>query len=1012
MEFTIYSIGSAAFLEEILNSVAMISGTGQIESLARIGLIVGVFILGFQAVMNNTGIQFQKVLVCLILYLAMYGPSGRALIEDVYTGDVAVVDNVPLGPLAVGSIVSNIGYVLTNTFEQAFSTPGMTNYGFADPLNTLVQIRKIANNVMSLGSMTGAGANESIMASWSNYMRECTLVAANNDERALHAMLNDPNALGALKFDSNVYYTKIYDGSADGVVKTCTEAFTILNTMTTSKEDELLGDLGKGFTQTGTPLDSTALEAKLNDALQFVANGVVDARTFAVMAAVLPILEGAPSAKSIDDMQGAAAIMMSQAMQQQNTQWAAEGSMFTRYIRPFMTFFEGFIYAITPLMAFVIVLGGFGIGLVAKYLLILIWMVLWMPVLAIVNLFALNQTQVKIEAITGGSFAPTGMSFNTMRDMLPILEQQVGVAGMLASSVPALCMFLVYGTSVAASGIASRLNGSDTINEKIASPDVVQPGPGLSMSSAFSTDPTMGTRSTGSEALRPTINTGSMLEKAASSARENLTSSSISYNQAFQKQLGQSISNGASKADVAEIGAGVTSALGLNDSSAYNSARQAAFKMGATQSDVDAFVAQVAAGGEASLGLSAFGSGVSMKTGASTNSQDTQSTSNSVSREQQDAVSAELKSAVQSNFSRDNAQRTAERLQTSQDFKNDASFTDALSKQTADLQQSKEAYSQVMSFKDSYGMQTSTSVDALAQDAIRRGTAGQLNASLDQLSGSERDAAMAKKDSFMRANGTLMGNENADVAGSIYALASAGRYDMLGAALGNEFTPIDAHANSGIGTVANNGNEGAFGNRGIPSPQFDPAAERASLIERGQSAAEATHGNGLGKVNSVYAGNVDSMGADRAAEARMQWAENGKNLSTDQIISNPSNATGLLARAGGSDVVNEEKYHMGYQDAIERNLPEPLAQIAGNASRGIVDDAQVRDTVIELQRDYGLSGPEAMGAINATVTGAVSHNQDGGHQYADIAEVFNAHGSAEALKDRSNNPSNLLNLTN
>ena len=30
MEFTIYSIGSAAYLEEILNAVAMISGTGDI----------------------------------------------------------------------------------------------------------------------------------------------------------------------------------------------------------------------------------------------------------------------------------------------------------------------------------------------------------------------------------------------------------------------------------------------------------------------------------------------------------------------------------------------------------------------------------------------------------------------------------------------------------------------------------------------------------------------------------------------------------------------------------------------------------------------------------------------------------------------------------------------------------------------------------------------------------------------------------------------------------------------
>lgn len=54
MEFTIYSVGSAAYLEDILNAVAMISGSGKIEDLAKIGLLIGVLILGFQAVFNNT----------------------------------------------------------------------------------------------------------------------------------------------------------------------------------------------------------------------------------------------------------------------------------------------------------------------------------------------------------------------------------------------------------------------------------------------------------------------------------------------------------------------------------------------------------------------------------------------------------------------------------------------------------------------------------------------------------------------------------------------------------------------------------------------------------------------------------------------------------------------------------------------------------------------------------------------------------------------------------------------
>jgi hypothetical protein len=39
------------------------------------------------------------------------------------SGAVRVVDNVPLGPAAVGSLMSNVGYGVSRLFGQAFSTP-------------------------------------------------------------------------------------------------------------------------------------------------------------------------------------------------------------------------------------------------------------------------------------------------------------------------------------------------------------------------------------------------------------------------------------------------------------------------------------------------------------------------------------------------------------------------------------------------------------------------------------------------------------------------------------------------------------------------------------------------------------------------------------------------------------------------------------------------------------------------------------------------------------------------
>lgn len=217
MEFTIYSVGSASYLEEVLNAVAMICGTGDVESLAKIGFLIGALFLGFQAVYKNQAIPFHQVGVCLILYLAMYGPSGRAIIEDVYDGTVTVVDNVPLGPLMVGSTISNVGYNITHLMEQAFSTPSMTNYGFADPIETLMRVRSVTGNLMSIPAFTNGGTvNQDLLSSWSNYFRECTLAGMGDDMTVYANVARSNDPMQSAKFSSNVYYTQIFDGTAGG----------------------------------------------------------------------------------------------------------------------------------------------------------------------------------------------------------------------------------------------------------------------------------------------------------------------------------------------------------------------------------------------------------------------------------------------------------------------------------------------------------------------------------------------------------------------------------------------------------------------------------------------------------------------------------------------------------------------------------------------------------------------------------------------------------------------------
>ena len=140
--YEIYSIGDGAYLTAVLNAVAMLSGSGDMQQLAGVGFLMGILLVMGQGILQAKFPPLQNVLFAWVLYMAMFGPTARVQVEDLYSGATRHVDNVPLGVAFVGSAMSKVGYGVTVLFEQAFSTPAMTEYGFAAPLQILQDTRK------------------------------------------------------------------------------------------------------------------------------------------------------------------------------------------------------------------------------------------------------------------------------------------------------------------------------------------------------------------------------------------------------------------------------------------------------------------------------------------------------------------------------------------------------------------------------------------------------------------------------------------------------------------------------------------------------------------------------------------------------------------------------------------------------------------------------------------------------------------------------------------------------
>ncbi|MFP4865402.1 conjugal transfer protein TraG N-terminal domain-containing protein [Providencia rettgeri] len=117
---------------------------------------------------------------------------------------------------------------------------------------------------------------------------------------------------------------------------------------------------------------ATDTDDVIRNALNNLGLASVNTQEYMTASVLLPIYEQSVTGKYMDDQAFTAAVMVNQAIEQRNTNGRRREPVL-KHCSSMMTFFEGFDYAITPLMAFVIALGQIGMRMAGKYLLDLLF---------------------------------------------------------------------------------------------------------------------------------------------------------------------------------------------------------------------------------------------------------------------------------------------------------------------------------------------------------------------------------------------------------------------------------------------------------------------------------------------------------------------------------------------------------------------------------------------------------------------------------------------------------------
>ena len=529
--FEIIAIGDQELLVSVLNGVAMLTtSAATFDGMIRLGMIIGLLSVAARALITQR-LELQWVLVGWLMYATMFVPRVNVTVEDLHTGTIDAVSNVPIGVAGIGWITSQLGLGMAEAFQTVFNPPGSPGAGpatgYADALNILLAMRDPGYGDANDAS-SGIAPNVDMQRTISRYLEDCVLRAIAADGSPLgmtwEQVRSSPDLLAEISVPAVSWYTVTYldPAATDGTPQTCQAAYVDLRgQMVGGFWTEWLDYLGA---KQGLANTQTEVQAAMDYVL-----GVGDtAQQYMLNALLAKELHLADMNFQASAGNSAGVLMRSQAIEQRRVQWATEQSLFEEVARPLMGFIETFFYAVSPIMAFLFVLGQFGVMLFARYLLLAAWIQLWMPIMAINNLYIHHSANQALEEVRN-----SGVSLVSMVGLDSVWTEGaswVAVGGMMSAATPLLALMLLSGSYFAMTRLTDRMSGRDFTDEKIAAPSLMQPAPvasagAVAVQEAFRTiGPTHGMRATGAEGAGPQIEWGAETRVAQAEAHQEMAS--------------------------------------------------------------------------------------------------------------------------------------------------------------------------------------------------------------------------------------------------------------------------------------------------------------------------------------------------------------------------------------------------------------------------------------------------------------------------------------------------------
>ncbi|MFT3741096.1 MAG: conjugal transfer protein TraG N-terminal domain-containing protein [Gammaproteobacteria bacterium] len=449
LEFSVVTYGNGSILREVFNAIAaaMNASTsyGKLIHLA-VGLAGAWAMLAFIHRRSLVELVRWFALYYLAFYVIFLPKATVNIIDRVAQGRVYTVDHVPLGLAVLASYTSVIGDGLTQLVEENFSLPDDLRYSqsgmvFASSIVTAASTFQITDPVFENNLQ--------------DFINQCVFYDLLLNKYSAQDLLSTPNIWQFVAENASPARAFMYGQT----VVTCKNGVSLL-------ERDWQTAIDQAATQYGARLFPGNTEAKtqllkyLPLSYNFLTNISEDASGLiqqnmmanAVQNGLLgwSARTNAPAALS--------SYAFNKSQQQNRISNRTMGDLAAYWLPLLKNVFEGILYGA---FIFVFLLLGFPFGLrvLQQYAYSLLWLQLWAPLYAIINLYASFYAQShSLGAIN--SSQGTVLSLATQAGLAQVNADMTGLAGYLSLSVPLIATGIVKGMSSIFSHVAQYVGGS------------------------------------------------------------------------------------------------------------------------------------------------------------------------------------------------------------------------------------------------------------------------------------------------------------------------------------------------------------------------------------------------------------------------------------------------------------------------------------------------------------------------------------------------------------------------